>query len=140
MGEENNILMEPIPAYIRMPEVMSLVQSGSIDFRYLDVLKNISHAKDDVLSSWLNINVKTFRSYKKGTVAFGPDIQEHTVMLLSLIKHGTDVFGDTDAFSSWLETENFYLDGRKPSDFLNTISGIKFIDDHLTGMEYGDNA
>jgi uncharacterized protein (DUF2384 family) len=140
MSENDYIIMEPIPAYVRMPDVLIMVQNGNIDFRYLDILKRISKFKDDVLSSWLNINVKTFRSYKKGAAAIGPDIQEHTVMLLSLIKHGTNVFGDTTAFSSWLESPNFHLDNKKPSDFLNTISGIKFIDDQLSGIEYGDNA
>ncbi|MDZ7740824.1 MAG: MbcA/ParS/Xre antitoxin family protein [Bacteroidota bacterium] len=140
MIQNDSILLEPIPAYARMPEVLRLVQSGSIDFRYLDVLKRLGKFKDDLLSGWLNINVKTFRSYKNGRVAISPDIQEHTVMLLSLIKHGHEVFGNADAFAQWLKTENFHLDGSRPSDYLNTISGIKFIDDHISGIAFGDNA
>lgn len=56
------------------------------------------------------------------------------------MKHGIEVFNSSDEFSKWLETENYYLDKKKPIEYLNTISGIKFIDDLLTGMEYGDNA
>ena len=132
--------MEPIPAYARMPEILNLIHSGKIDFRYLDVLKRMGKFKDDILSKWLNINVKTFRAYKKGSVSIGPGIQEHTVMLLSLIKHGVQVFGSSDTFSKWLHQENFHLDGKKPANFLNTISGIKFIDDQISGIEFGDNA
>jgi len=140
MSEQENILMEPIPAYVQMPETLTLVSSGMIDSRYLNVLKKISSVKDEVISSWLNINVKTFRSYKKSSLELSPDVQEHTVMLLSLMKHGIDVFGSKEAFSQWIERENISLDGSSPSGYLNTVSGIKFIDDRLSGMEYGDNA
>jgi len=40
----------------------------------------------------------------------------------------------------WLKTENFYFDQEKPMIFIDTASGIKFIDDRLTGLEYGDIA
>ena len=26
-----------------------------------------------------------------------------------------------------------------PNSFLNTVTGVKFVDDRLTAMEYGDN-
>jgi len=100
----------------------------------------VSEIADDVISDWLNINVKTFRTYKSKNVKIKEDLQEHTLMLLSIMKHGEEVFGDTDAFNDWLETDNFFLNWQKPNIYLNTISGIQFIDDQLTGMEYGDNA
>jgi len=67
------------------------------------------------------------------------DLQEHVIMLLSLMKHGISVFGDTDTFSRWLERPNFFFDEKSPCYYLDTISGIKLIDDRLTSMEYGDN-
>ena len=61
------------------------------------------------------------------------------MLLISLLEHGIDVFDTTENFDKWLLTENFYLDNNPPKDFLDTITGIKFIDDRLTAMEYGDN-
>lgn len=133
-------LLERIPARIKTTEVLNLINSGTINSKYLTVLKNFSNFSDDIISNWLNINVKTYRSYKKADSTIKADIQEHTVMLLALIKHGIDVFGGKDDFSKWLETENFHFWKRKPVEYLNTISGIKFVDSSLTGMEYGDNA
>jgi len=133
-------LLECIPARIKTTEVLNLINSGIINSKYLSVLKHFSNFSDDIISNWLNINVKTYRSYKKADSTIKADIQEHTVMLLALIKHGIDVFGSKNDFSEWLETENFHFWKKKPIEYLNTISGIMFVDNSLTGMEYGDNA
>jgi uncharacterized protein (DUF2384 family) len=66
-------------------------------------------------------------------------VKEQVLLLLSLIKHGVEVFGSVKEFDNWLNAENFYFDNKSPVTFLNTITGMKFIDDRLTAMEYGDN-
>ena len=129
-----------IPAKISTNQVLNLVNSGNINSNILIILKSLTDFSDEVISSWLNMNVKTYRSYKSTRSEIKEDIQEHTIMLVALMKHGIDVFGSNDQFSQWLEKENYYIDNKKPVEYLNTISGIKFIDNQLTGMEYGDNA
>ena len=57
-----------------------------------------------------------------------------------LFKHGIEVFGTKENFTNWLEKENFFFDKKAPIEFTKTNIGIKFIDDRLTGIEYGDNA
>ena len=57
-----------------------------------------------------------------------------------LLKHGIEVFGTEEDFKRWLNTINFFFDKKAPVEFLNADDGIKFIDDRLTGIEYGDNA
>lgn len=133
-------LLDKIPAQIRTTEVLFLINSGLIDSRYLLLLKQLSPFSDEIISSWLHINVKTYRAYKSKVATLKEDIQEHIVLLLALMKHGIDVFGDKDRFGQWLASENFQLGKKKPLVYLKTISGIKYIDDHLTGIEYGDNA
>lgn len=56
-----------------------------------------------------------------------------------VIEHGIDVFGTREDFEEWLNSPNFFFDHEKPITFMNTKKGLKFIDDRLTGMEYGDN-
>ena len=68
-----------------------------------------------------------------------PYLQEHVFALLSLFTHGIDIFGTSDQFDEWLQKPNHFFDNDSPIDFLNTISGIKYTDDRLTAMEYGDN-
>jgi uncharacterized protein (DUF2384 family) len=133
-------MLDEIPAYLSNVEVLSFIDQGNINSRYLLILQHLTSISDEIVSSWLNINLKTYRTYKKSEVALKEDVQEHTLFLLALMKHGIDIFGDKENFSRWLDTENFFFDKRKPMAFLNTISGIKFIHDRLIGIEYGDNA
>ncbi len=133
-------ILESIPASISTFEVLNLIKRSQINASHLKLVKKVSDLSDEKLSASYNLNVKTFRTYKNSNSALKADLQEHTIMLISLIKHGIEVFGNTDNFNKWLEHENFHLGKRKPIEYLNTISGIKFIDNRLTGIEYGDNA
>ena len=132
-------MLESIPAKISTNEVLKLINSGVINSKYLLFLKTVSNLSDEIISAWLNINVKTYRHYKKLESEIKKDIQEHTVMLLTLMKHGIDVFGTNEIFNKWLKTENFHLSRKKPLEYLHTITGINYLDKRLTGIEYGDN-
>ena len=67
------------------------------------------------------------------------NINDQLLLLNSLYRHGNNVFSDEVRFNKWLNTENFFFDGACPASMLNTISGIRFVDDRLSAMEYGDN-
>ena len=58
----------------------------------------------------------------------------------SLMDNGIKVFGTKENFEIWLQRENFFFDKKAPAEFMYTLEGIKFINDRLTGMQYGDNA
>ena len=135
-------LLEKIPARISNTDVLHLIQHNEVTPLHIQAIKSLTNLGDGTISDLLNISVKTFRSYKQpqAKIKLKEDIQEHTVMLLALMKHGLDVFGDKDRFDAWLQTINPFFGNKKPVQYLNTISGIRFTDDRLTGMEYGDNA
>ncbi|HEY5327073.1 MAG TPA: hypothetical protein VIJ27_08735 [Mucilaginibacter sp.] len=40
--------------------------------------------------------------------------------LIQLIKHGTEVFGTKENFTSWLERKNFFFDKKAPIEFKST--------------------
>jgi len=132
-------VLKQIPNPITPLEIMSMIESGDIDSKYLYALKCQTDFSDDIISGWLNMNVKTYRQYKKKVTTISADVQEHAIMLLALMKHGEEVFGSKESFTFWLDTENFLVGNKKPMAYLNTINGIQFIDDRLTAMEYGDN-
>ncbi len=60
-------------------------------------------------------------------------------LLNKVNEHGIQIFVDINLFTSWLSKPNFYFNGKPPLVFNDTIKGLKFIDDRLTAMEYGDN-
>jgi putative toxin-antitoxin system antitoxin component (TIGR02293 family) len=120
-------------------EILNLLQAQEITWRQIDEIKELTDLNDVIISAWLNVSVRSLRSYRQPSIRLKDNLKERVVVLLSLMKHGIQVFGTKDNFDRWLTTENFFLDGKEPNSFLNTITGIRFIDDRLTAMEYGDN-
>jgi len=100
------------------------------------MIKELPSLSDDELSEYLNMSERILQTYLQKDTLFITNLKES---IMCLLKHGIKVFGSKNEFDNWLISENFYLDGKKPVHFLNTITGIRFIDDRLTAMEYGDN-
>ncbi len=130
---------EEIPGNLSDSEVLYWLHKKKIDFSFLNLLKVYSLMPDEVISGWLNINVKTLRNYRNPENRIRDNIKEQILLLISLYRHGNDVFGDEARFNKWLNTDNFFFDGAPPVSMLNTISGIRFVDNRLSGMEHGDN-
>jgi len=128
-----------IPDISNFTEVLFYIKNNDINWTYFNYFKELTGLSDELISKWLNINSKTLRAYRKPDSISKDNLKEHLVLLISLFEHGIDVFDTTENFDKWLLTGNFYLDNNPPKDFLDTITGIKFIDDRLTAMEYGDN-
>jgi len=136
--EEPSVLYE-IPAQISDTDVLDFLQTKDVNWKHVNTIKSLTNFNDEVISDWLNISVRTFRTYRQPENKFKENTKEQIILLLSLINHGIKVFGTSKEFDKWLHTENFYFDGKTPNVFLNTITGIRFVDDSLTAMEYGDN-
>lgn len=119
--------------------VLTYIQDKVIDSRHINYLKKMSGFTDDILSEWLDVSVKTLRSYKTSNSHLKENIRERVILLISLMNHGIRVFGSNVKFDQWLNANNYFLDAKTPASFLKTITGIRFIDDRLTAMELGDN-
>lgn len=139
MKKKKKYKMVEIPSVVSEPDMLYAVRQNNIDSEQIFNLKILSGLKDEFLSLSLNLNIKTFRNYKLKQLPMKPYLQEHVFALLSLFNHGIALFGSSDQFNEWLQKPNHFFDNDSPLDFLNTISGIKYTDDRLRAMEYGDN-
>ena len=128
-----------IPEISNFTKILFYLKQNNINWKYFNYLKEITSLNDEIISNWLNINPKTLRAYRKPESVSKDNVKEHLVLLISLYKHGNQVFQSKENFDKWLLTENYFLDNKAPKEFLDTITGIKFIDDRLTSIEYGDN-
>jgi len=128
-----------VPAIGNDIDILFFIKNEEVDLQYLHHLKEISSFSDEVIADWLGISVKTLRNYRKAESELKESLKEHLVLLLSLYQHGTVVFGSAGNFDKWLESENYFFDNQSPKGFLSTSSGIRYVDDRLTAMEYGDN-
>ncbi len=133
-------MLSYIPSKIDHAATLGLIRNNKAGYQHFKAIKDLTSFTDEKIADWLDISVKTYRTYTKPGAQIKDSIKEHALMALSLIKHGTEVFGETKKFIEWLEGENFYFDKKAPITFMHTSSGMKFIDDQLTGMQYGDNA
>lgn len=132
-------VLKSVPDRISESEILYMLQNKEINWEYLDTIKAYTDLTDETISLWLNISVRSFRSYRQPNLRLKENLKEQVIYLLSLIKHGIDVFGSKDRFNQWLTAKNFLFDGKAPVNFLSTVTGIRFIDDRLTAIEYGDN-
>ncbi|MFA0962752.1 antitoxin Xre/MbcA/ParS toxin-binding domain-containing protein [Roseivirga sp. BDSF3-8] len=132
-------ILRRIPKRINDMDVLLYLQKNTVNYEYVQTLKRTTRFNDELLSGWLNVNIKTFRTYKKADQEINISTREHVLMLLSLTQHGIAVFGSIEKFQEWLDKENFYFNNQAPKAYLNTVTGIRFVDGRLTAMEYGDN-
>lgn len=130
---------QALPQDIEQARILAELARRPVTGSELVMLKATSSFTDDQMADWLNMNVKTFRTYKQPGMELKINLQEHVLLLLSLFRHGAQVFGSQPAFDSWLKQPNYALGQQAPMQYLNTISGIQLLGDHLIGMAYGDN-
>jgi len=131
--------LDEIPNQLQDYAMLYYLQQHSFTHAHVQLLRATSELKDYVLAKILHLTPKTFAKYAEESSTIKKDTQEHILMLTALYKHGVSVFESTENFNTWLKTANIFFDNQKPIDFLDTISGLRFVDDRLVALEYGDN-
>lgn len=120
-------------------DLINLLKTEKINWYHIKKFKAFCNFTDYQLSEIFQVSIRTLRSKK----SFDSDIKilnkEQVILLISLFKQGTQLFGTSKNFELWLDTENFFFDYNKPFEFLKSISGIRFIEERLVAMKYGDN-
>lgn len=133
-------ILDEIPSIHDFSKFYFYLTESKMDYQFLGILNEMSGLSDIILSEWLNISAKTLRNYKNKTdLILKENTKEHIISLIALYKHGMEVFEDKDTFEQWLKAENLLMGNKAPLSFLDTISGIKWIDTRLTAMEFGEN-
>src|SRR5436189_218328 len=124
MAAKSASIIKKLPSSVDYTEVVNYLSDWDNRTNYLDVFKDYSQLNDVQISYMLDLDVKTFRSYKSEKKPLSERLKEQTIALLSLFKHGMLVFGSSDNFQNWLKSRNFIFDGAAPEKNLQTISGI----------------
>lgn len=134
------IEIDELPLVNDVSAVYNYINTVKIDLNFFKYLDSIIGLNDSILSKWLNITTRTMHNYKtRSVVDLKDNTKEQIVLLLALYKHGINVFNTSDKFEEWLKSKNILLGNKQPLDFLNTATGIQFIDRRLTAIEFGDN-
>lgn len=132
---------DPIIAYSLTDDgnVLSLIEMirNGIAFPAFNKFANRFPFSMPEWSSFLHISDRTMQRYKKENRTFDPLQSEKIIEIALLCNKGNEVFGSSDAFNSWLETENLALGKIKPKNLLDSTFGIGMLKDELTRIEFG---
>lgn len=138
--KEHKYKIEETPSTVSDVEMVYFINTVKLESKEFKFFKKLAQKTDKIISEWFNISEKTFQNYKNLKSETSIPFKEKFLLLVALYKKGELVFGSKEAFNDWLETPNFHFKQQPPVDFFKSISGIRYIEDRLTGIEYGDNA
>lgn len=86
------------------------------------------------------ITPKTFIKYKNNKTKIPSRIAELAIEISTLYDLGIQLFGNAATFNLWLDKENVFFNQNKPSNYLNTSTGIHLIYEELKRIEFGATA
>jgi putative toxin-antitoxin system antitoxin component (TIGR02293 family) len=120
-------------------DVYMLMQSTrkGVEYDAFDNLSNKFPLKNSDWSRILNVSERTMQRYKREKKRFDSTRSERLLSIMLLFKKGVDVFGNSDNFIIWLNSESISLGGVKPMNMLDNIFGINMIKDELLRIEHG---
>jgi putative toxin-antitoxin system antitoxin component (TIGR02293 family) len=116
--------------------LVELVRLG-VKFEAFDTFASKSPFSLNEWSTYLHLSERSMQRYKSEKRTFDPLQSEKIIEIALFYNKGVEVFGTSDKFDSWLETDNLALGGVKPKMFLDNSFGINMLRDELTRIEYG---
>jgi putative toxin-antitoxin system antitoxin component (TIGR02293 family) len=87
-------------------------------------------------SNYINLTTRAIQR-KDENEKLSITISEKALLISNLYCKGSDVLGSIDNFKEWMDTTNYALGNIKPKEYLDTYSGIEFLNDELGRMEHG---
>ncbi len=134
-------IFDPMTSYAATDDIntlslVELVRHG-VGFDTFDKFANRSPFSANEWSTYLHLSERTMQRYKSERRTFDPLQSEKIIEIALFYNKGVEVFGTSEKFNSWLETDNLALGGTKPKMLLDNSFGISIVRDELTAIEYG---
>src|SRR5688572_3394685 len=96
---EKNLLREIPNSPLDEGRILNIISSDLFDRQSISFIKKITKFEDKFISDLLKISIKTLRNYTLvGAMLKTRLAKEHWIKILSLFKHGEEVFGDKNLF------------------------------------------
>lgn len=134
-------IFDPTVTYGKVDDInaitlMRIVRQG-IDFDSFETFASRSPFSLTDWSVFLHLSERTMQRYRAENRAFDSLQSEKIIEITLFYNKGIEVFGSSEKFNTWLETENLALENEKPKQLLDTTFGINMLRDELTRIEYG---
>ncbi len=108
------------------------ITKASID----ELTSYIGVSKKSMAEDILNVSIKTLER-KDPKDKLDKRTSSHALEIARVMQHAFEVFEDEEKARKWLNRENRALNGSKPVQLLNTLTGINMVNDILTRIEEG---
>jgi putative toxin-antitoxin system antitoxin component (TIGR02293 family) len=134
-------IFDPLVTYgaIDDANALSLIQliRQGIGFSAFDSFANKIPFSLNEWSGYLHLSERTMQRYRNEKRTFDPLQSEKIIEIALFYNKGVEVFGSTEKFNIWLETDNLALGKIMPKMLLDNSFGINMLKDELTRIEYG---
>jgi len=125
------IVEDPSVGYL-----INTTRNGIPFHTFTKMTENSPFSLDD-WSSFLHLSERTMQRYKKEKKAFDPIHSERILEITMLYNRGSEVFGKSEKFDTWLNSKSIALGGIKPKELMDSTFGIGMLNNELTRIEYG---
>lgn len=123
-------------AYLVSPATkLSAIKKGLAPRAITDLLEITGATQTDV-AHILDLTEPTLRKHIKAGKELNTGLSEHVLQLFELFDKGMDTFGSLEEFKHWLSHDNIGINA-KPSELLDTITGIHIVMNELLRIDYG---
>lgn len=121
--------------------IIDELRSGKKSDEILGNFIKISKIPNKVLSEKiLEISPKTLYMYRHSDKNLPVRFSEQILKLGELYKKGIELFGTSEKFNKWIQSESYGLGNLKPIDIMNSVTGIDLIYEELIRIEFGATA
>lgn len=108
------------------------IPKASID----ELATHLGISRKSMAEDILSVSVKTLERKAK-TAKMDKKSSSHALEIAKIMQHAYEVFEDEQKVKLWVNHSNKALDGKKPVQLLDTLTGLNMVNDILTRIEEG---
>ncbi len=138
---KNNVVFEPAVTYESLGNrsihsIIDMIREG-VQFKIFHKFMQLTAFSLPEWASFLHLSERTIQRYQTEDRPFDPLQSERIIDIALLYKKGFEVFGNTEAFNSWMAIDSIALGNIKPKSLLDNSFGIQVLKDELGRIEHG---
>jgi putative toxin-antitoxin system antitoxin component (TIGR02293 family) len=125
-----------LPELFASESKMIVVSRNGITKKEFLEIRNTTGLSSVSFANATHLTARTIER-KKLDEKISPEASERAILIGKLYYSGEKIFGDREKFLQWMEKSNFELEGKKPKEMLDTITGIGLVDDIFVRIQHG---
>ncbi len=115
--------------------LITVIRKG-LPKKVLDNLAKLMGFTSKQTADILNLSERTLQRYDEKTL-LDKKSTEHTILIAELYESGIGLFKSADKFNGWMNYPNLTFQNKKPIELLDTIYGIKLVQDEVNRLRHG---